>query len=257
MDKYGYSNAILGSVDQDHIRLKQAGSSGNIKESHIIIVSKDIKDSHYESYVYCFGANKDGKDMHIVSYFMKELYLGQYMIKRNFYFENKDDAESMHSDLESQTENIRDEYYSSNLKNHDVPVKMQNYLSEKSGDIKATEDSIGTTVSRDHVRDDSSVREWFERGKETVTKDNIDEFKKESKITEDSYLRMLKKSSDIATGLIKTAEAENDGAEESETISEWHEKQFKICEKWRENSFVLTAEEEHLDISDMYKEEKE
>lgn len=255
-DKYGYSDAILGCVDRGHLQLKEAKSSKDIKESHLIIVSKNIRDSHYESYIYCFEANKDRNDMHIVSYFMKELYLGRYLIKRNFYFEKKADALGLFDNLESETEDVRDRYYDGELENSDVPVKIQNYLSDLSGDIEDSENSIGTSYKR-QIRDDSTVRDWFARGKETMSKSEIEDFKKESKITEESYLQMLKKSCNNQE-MIKEAENKTvdngEYSEEENSIELWFREHCEKMNEWRENSFICNEENQFINFSELSEE---
>jgi len=247
LDKYGYSESVLEAVSKDHMLIKEAKSSKEIRQSHIVIVSKNTRDSHYESYIYSFGANKDGKDMQIVSYFMKELYLGRYLIKRNYYFLDKKDAESMFEDLESETERVRDEYYDGKYSNSEVPVTIQNYLSDKSGDIEDEENSIGTTVKK-QIKDESGVRDWFGRGKEIKTEDNST--KKESGVTQETYLNSLK-SAGLVPDMVKTAGSESTEEKnpiESE-VQDWHNSGLKLMENWRESSVTYSSEEQHVDLS--------
>jgi len=231
LDKYGYS---------DRLKIEAARKSSDIKEENILIVSKDIRDPHYESYVYSFVVKEDDRDIRIVSYFMKELYLGRYLIKRNFYFkeDNKKSANEMFENLLDKTEEIRDLYYSSKITNQAIFKHVENYLEESKSksDFVNDDDSLGTTVNR-KSEDHSTVDDWFARGEENLEK-----------------LRQTRQSS--SDGLIKTASFNldnvidklniqiEDQAEETkeDPVTTWfNEKQARIDEI-REFSFSGATE---------------
>ena len=137
----------------------------DIFEDRVTFVSKEVKDPHYEVYVAQAKIKKDGKWIWLVTYYMRELYLGRYLIKRNVYFleKNKSEAKSLFKDLVKATKQIRVEYYSDEIISSKIPQLTQNLINSVTGDfVFGNEDKLGTTVSRKHLNE-SAVYEWFHR----------------------------------------------------------------------------------------------
>lgn len=140
----------------------------DLEEEKITIVSKEIKDPNYEAYITKVAITKNGEKIYMVSFFLTDLYLGRYLINRNLYFlpNNHSQAKQAYNDLISHTKKIRNEYYAEDFANIYIPIKLQNYAIEKSGDFDfKNEDKLGTTVQRTH-HNESTVYEWFRTNQE-------------------------------------------------------------------------------------------
>jgi hypothetical protein len=165
---------IFSSVSEDVI-VKTASTDtsdddDDIKEDRVTFISKEIKDPHYEAYVSQAKIKKSGKSMRMVSYYVKENYLGRYLIKRNYYFydKNKKEANNAYDILIDNTKKIRKKYYQEEIMSANIPQETQNLSNSMQGDFTFdSEDTLGTTVSRNHLNG-SAVYDWFYRNKEKI-----------------------------------------------------------------------------------------
>ena len=132
-------NINLGELIQK-IQKAESGSMNkyakNIEE-HIIINSKHPKDSHYQIDVSKDKVIKDGKNLNLVSIYLKDTYLGRYMIKRNFYFvgDNSKDANEMFEDMVRRSKNIRQRYYDDKIPVNSIFAEIKSYTDGLRGDM--------------------------------------------------------------------------------------------------------------------------
>ena len=162
------SVAVKDIVEENEkFAAKEDDLDDDIFEDRVTFVSKELKDPHYEVYVSNAKIKKANKMIWLVSYYMRELYLGRYLIKRNMYFldKNKTAAKTMFKDLVKETKFIRKSYYLEEIMSSNIPQMTQNLANSVEGDfVFDDEESLGTTVSRKH-NNESTVYEWFYRNK--------------------------------------------------------------------------------------------
>ena len=99
----------------------------------------------------------------MVSFFLRDLYLGRYLINRNLYFlkTNHNQAKKAFKDFIAKSKEVRDDYYNEECLSIKIPIELQNYAIEKTGDFDyKNEDTLGTSVQRQHFNE-STVYEWF------------------------------------------------------------------------------------------------
>lgn len=175
IDKYITDDNLKSSVTVNDIivEAKSEESGNDLEEQRLTIISKEIKDPHYEANITKVKMKKGGKNIYVVSYFLRETYLGRYLINRNFYFleKNHKRAKKLYSDLAEKTEEVRNEYYGTeNFTSIKIPIQLQNYTIDQTGDFNfENEKSLGTTVQRKHVNE-SSVYEWFRENQRNIEK---------------------------------------------------------------------------------------
>jgi len=135
-------------------------------EEQIMFTSKEIEHPHYEVFTCLTTIKKNNKSLIMVSFYMKESYLGRYLIKRNFYFLKKSmgGAKKLYKNFVTETKKTRRDYYDDEIMHTEIVRLLQNYINESSGDFKSERDSIGTTVKRTQT-DSSTVTDWFYRNK--------------------------------------------------------------------------------------------
>lgn len=139
------------SDGQDQL-VKEAKTKSNSEQNTIKIASKELKDSHYEIDVCKEEITKKGTSLIMVSAYMKEAYLGRYLIKRNYYFAsgNKNESDYIYKDLTDKFERIKQRYYDSKISCKEIFTEAKTLLDATKGDFECKdEDHIGTTVSRD------------------------------------------------------------------------------------------------------------
>ena len=87
----------------------------------------------------------------MVSLFMREGYLGRYMIKRNFFYmpANTAEAEATYGELTRKAERTKGLYHDGTLKPQDILPHVKAFLDGIKGDFDFDEDSLGVTVNRD------------------------------------------------------------------------------------------------------------
>jgi hypothetical protein len=154
---------ITSSVNE--IIEAQGSTSEDIKleENRTMIVSKEIKDPNYEAYITKVAVTKNSEKIFMVSYFLRELYLGRYLINRNLYFlkNNHAEAKKAYKELIAFTEETRESYYSEEIASINLPIKLQNHVIDMSGDFDfKDEDILGTSVKRKQMNE-STVYDWF------------------------------------------------------------------------------------------------
>jgi len=133
---------------------KEAGQKDTSAQNTVKIASKKIKDSHYDIDIAKDMIVSDGKSIIMVSAYVKEAYLGRYLIKRNYYFtsDNENDAEYIYNDLITKAKRTRDRYYSEKIGTKGIFPEVKAFLDGVKGDLELEPTSLGTTVVREDTR---------------------------------------------------------------------------------------------------------
>jgi GMP synthase PP-ATPase subunit len=132
--------------------VKEAKSKDSSCQEVIKIASKDIKDSHYDIDVCKNRITKNGTSLIMVSAYMKEAYLGRYLIKRNYYFieSNSKDSDYIYADLIEKFNRIKTRYHDGKISSKEIFIEAKSLLDATKGDLSLDDNSdIGTTVRRD------------------------------------------------------------------------------------------------------------
>ena len=125
--------------------------SGNVEESKTIkIVSKQLKDSHYEVDVSKDFIKHNGHNLCMVSCYAKDLYLGRYIIKRNYFFssEREVSANKTYDEVITKMASLKDRYYEEVIGIESITTQMKKILDGVISEISIEDDSLGTTVKR-------------------------------------------------------------------------------------------------------------
>ena len=133
---------------------KEAKEVSSDTQEVVKIASKKIQDSHYDIDVAKSSVTENGKKIILVSFYMREAYLGRYMIKRNYYFlpDNEADAEYVYNDLLTKSKRTRDRYYNEKIGIKAIFPEVKAFLDGARGDLEIESDQIGTTVLRENTR---------------------------------------------------------------------------------------------------------
>jgi hypothetical protein len=120
------------------------------RRDDIKIVSKSIKDSHYQVDVSKDIIQKAGKRMIMVSCYARDAYLGRYLIKRNyFYTEDRNKfADNAYDEILTKVSDIKDRYYNEIIDAHGIFEQIKQSLDGVISEIEIKEDTLGTTVRR-------------------------------------------------------------------------------------------------------------
>jgi len=132
---------------------KTAAIKGEIasKDITVKIASTAVKDSHYFMDVSLDPIKKADKSLVMVSFLMREGYLGRYMIKRCFYYlpSNIKEADATYDELVRKSEGVKKRYLQGDMKPFDVMPQVKAFLDGVRGDFEfKDEDCLGTTVQR-------------------------------------------------------------------------------------------------------------
>jgi hypothetical protein len=122
------------------------------KDVTIKIASTSVKDSHYFMDVSMDPIKKADKSLVMVSFLLREGYLGRYMIKRCFYYlpSNVKEADSTYEELVRKGEGVKKRYLQGEAKPFDVLPQVKAFLDGIRGDFEfKDEEYIGTTIQRD------------------------------------------------------------------------------------------------------------
>jgi len=120
------------------------------RRDDIKIVSKSIKDSHYQVDISKDIIQKAGKRMIMVSCYARDAYLGRYLIKRNyFYTEDRNKfADNAYDEILTKVADIKDRYYNEIIDAHGIFEQIKQSLDGVISEIEIKEDTLGTTVTR-------------------------------------------------------------------------------------------------------------
>jgi hypothetical protein len=130
---------------------KTASEKNGSREDTVKIASKKVEDSHYFIDVSKDTVTKKGKSLILVSAYMREGYLGRYMIKRNYFFlpDNNSDAEDTFGELTAKANKIKRRYYDDKIGVNEIFTEMKAAMDAARGDLEfEDEERAGTTVYR-------------------------------------------------------------------------------------------------------------
>jgi len=120
------------------------------REEIIKIASKEIKDSHYQIDLSKEVVEKNGMKMFMVSAYLRDAYLGRYLIKRNYFYlsDNEKKANQTFDEIDDKVKEVKSKYYKDNLGVKAMTTEIFSFLQSVKGDIEIPEDELGTTVKR-------------------------------------------------------------------------------------------------------------
>lgn len=129
---------------------KHASRISAERHDDIKIVSKSIKDSHYQVDISKDIISKSGKKMFMISCYARDSYLGRYLIKRNyFYTEDREKfANESYEEILTKVGAIKDRYYNEVIDVSEIFAQMKKVLDGVISEIKSEEDSIATNINR-------------------------------------------------------------------------------------------------------------
>jgi hypothetical protein len=115
------------------------------REDHVTIASKEIKDSHYQADVTLDHITKGDKKMILVCAYLRDSYLGRYLIKRNFYFspDNQRDATATYDETISRLHRIKARYHEDRIPVNAIFTEIKSYLDGVKSDISFNGDDKG------------------------------------------------------------------------------------------------------------------
>jgi len=159
------ANIDLGELlkrlaDSEGITKEATDKSGESEETTVKIASKKIKDSHYFFDVSRDVVSKEGKSLILVSAYMREGYLGRYLIKRNFWFlpDNGVEASEIYGNLVKECQRTKKRYYDDKIKISDIFPEVKSFLDGTRGDLEfENEDSAGTATYRNRETGHSAL----------------------------------------------------------------------------------------------------
>jgi len=140
----------IGNTENDLNKSASINKDSKERRDDIKIVSKSIKDSHYQVDVSKDIIQKSGKKMIMVSCYARDAYLGRYLIKRNyFYTEDRNTfADNAYDEILTKVAAIKDRYYNEIIDVGGIFTQLKQSLDGVISEIEIKEDSLGTTVRR-------------------------------------------------------------------------------------------------------------
>lgn len=125
------------------------------KDMSIKIASKAIQDSHYQVDVSKDLISKNGKKLIMVSAYIREGYLGRYLMKRNYYYfpKNESYADDTFAEIVSKVKRIKKSYHEGGIEIKGVTSNVYKIFEGIISDVKfKDEDEIGTNVRRNYFK---------------------------------------------------------------------------------------------------------
>jgi hypothetical protein len=130
--------------------IKSASAKSESRSAEIKIASKMIKDSHYEVDISKDVVTQNNQKVYMVSCYMKEGYLGRYIVKRNYFYtmDREAAADNTYDELILKMGSLKDRYYNEIIKVSAITTQAKTILDGVISEIEMNEDSLGTTVNR-------------------------------------------------------------------------------------------------------------
>jgi hypothetical protein len=147
-------NEVMSNLSKSGINENKEVQASHKKSSdrkdEIKIVSKALKDSHYQVDISKDLVTKHGKSVYMVSCYARDAYLGRYLIKRNFFYtaEREASADDAYSEILAKVAAIKDRYYNDITDVSGIFAQIKQVLDGVIAEIKMDEDNLGTTVNR-------------------------------------------------------------------------------------------------------------
>lgn len=133
---------VLGNLLNKEASVKKSGKE---RRDDIKIVSKSVKDSHYQIDVSKDMVSKDGQKVIMVSCYARDAYLGRYLIKRNYFFtpDREKFADEAYDEIMLKVGAIKDRYYKEVIDIHGITTQLKTILDGVISEIKSDEDHVG------------------------------------------------------------------------------------------------------------------
>jgi len=140
----------IASENNDLNKSASMNKNSMERKDDIKIVSKSIKDSHYQVDISKDIIQRAGRKMIMVSCYARDAYLGRYLIKRNyFYTEDRNKfADNAYEEILTKVAAIKDRYYNEIIDAHGIFEQIKQSLDGVISEIEIKEDTLGTTVRR-------------------------------------------------------------------------------------------------------------
>ena len=135
--------------DSDEVKTSKTVRGGD-RKSDIKIVSKTIKDSHYQIDVSKDTIKHKGRNVFMVSCYARDAYLGRYLIKRNYFYtmDREASADDSFDEITAKMNALKNRYYEEILDISGIFTQAKQILDGVVSEIDFSEDSLGATVSR-------------------------------------------------------------------------------------------------------------
>ncbi len=130
---------------------KVASEKNGSKDDTVKIASKRVEDSHFFIDVSKDVVAKKGKSLILVSAYMREGYLGRYLIKRNYFFlpDNDSDASDTYGELITKAQKVKKRYHEDKIGINGIFPEVKAAMDAARGDLEyEDEERAGTTVYR-------------------------------------------------------------------------------------------------------------
>jgi len=143
-------NDIINKIAKSEETSPSYKSGSREKKDDIKIVSKNIKDSHYQVDVSKDIVKQNNKEVIMVSCYARDAYLGRYLIKRNYFYttDRESSADDTYNEIVTKVGAIKDRYYNEIIDISEVSTQIKKTLDGVISEIEIKEDSIGTNVRR-------------------------------------------------------------------------------------------------------------
>jgi len=137
-------------TDSNNIKQASIQKEGRERRDDIKIVSKHIKDSHYQVDVSKDIIKQNGKEVIMVSCYARDAYLGRYLIKRNYFYtlDREKSANNTYDEIMVKVASIKDRYYNELIDVSGIFTQIKKVLDGVISEIEMKEDSLGTNVKR-------------------------------------------------------------------------------------------------------------
>jgi hypothetical protein len=138
---------LAAATGMEKTASEKSGSSDNT----VKIASKRVEDSHFFIDIAKDTISKKGKSLILVSAYMREGYLGRYMIKRNYFFlpDNDMDASDTYNELLAKAKKVKRRYYEDKIGINGIFPELKAAMDAARGDLEyEDEEKAGTTVYR-------------------------------------------------------------------------------------------------------------
>jgi len=134
---------------KDFNKTSAISKSGD-KKDEIKIVSKSLKDSHYQVDISKDTIVKNGNKVCMVSCYARDAYLGRYLIKRNYYFtpDREEFADKAYDEILLKMATLKDRYYNDIIDVGGIFLQMKTILDGVISEVKFEEDSLPSNVNR-------------------------------------------------------------------------------------------------------------
>ena len=144
------AQSIIDSISNNQNTI-QASRKIKERKDELKIASKSVKDSHYQIDVAKETVSKNGKQVHMVSCYARDAYLGRYLIKRNFFYtiDREAAADEAYDEIVGNMSAIKERYYSGVIDVPAVTNQMVKVLDGVVAEVKFEDDNI-SNVSRNN-----------------------------------------------------------------------------------------------------------